>query len=285
MIDIEDNSSYDIVQTAEEYFKKANSLVSTIPDKMVYGDVFVYLPSMIARYYIDHYDNLNETDFIFRKVTYYLDKASTNAETLSLTNYEEGLFHQGEIMHNRGFFYAKSEDFWSNGINAYNDAISLRTRLYNLTKYPYYEPRIAQSKVNLGELQLQILKKSQTESNDAIPMSSILCALDNSQKAMDIYQRHILVGNMNSERPYYEALQLNATILDFMFVSDKKRKDIYDEMISKYSRCWEWNKANPTNSYRMTFIDYSGRRLLEFNVISIGEFNSVLTICKNAFNN
>ena len=274
-IDIEDGTAHDIVALAEEMFEKANNKLYLNPNDYAYGEIFVYLPNMIARYYIDH-DSPEDATTYFLKAEKYINASWNNCLKLTEYRYEEGLFHQGELKHQLGFLYASKQHTWEKALDAYEAALNLKKRSFELTKYPSEEERIAQTLVNYGALELQILESIQyfrpTKEHKLNPLNKALTALD-------IYKRHL------SELEYYQALQLKATVLDYMHKLDKENILLYNEATDAYYQCWIWNKANPKNQYRMKFVDYSGRALLQRRIISKEEYVKIRDICMTVFDN
>ena len=274
-IDIEDGTAHDIVALAEEMFEKANNKLYLNPNDYAYGDIFVYLPNMIARYYIDH-DSPEDATTYFLKAEKYINASWNNCLKLTEYRYEEGLFHQGELKHQLGFLYASKQHTWEKALDAYEAALNLKKRSFELTKYPSEEERIAQTLVNYGALELLILENIRcfqpTKEYKFSPLNKSLIALD-------IYKRHL------SELEYYQALQLKATVLDYMHKLDKENILLYNEATDAYYQCWIWNKANPKNQYRMKFVDYSGRALLQRRIISKEEYVKIRDICMTVFDN
>lgn len=274
-IDIEDGTAHDIVALAEEMFEKTNNKLYLNPNDYAYGDIFVYLPNMIARYYIDH-DSPEDATTYFLKAEKYINASWNNCLKLTEYRYEEGLFHQGELKHQLGFLYASKQHTWEKALDAYEAALNLKKRSFELTKYPSEEERIAQTLVNYGALELLILENIRcfqpTKEYKFSPLNKSLTALD-------IYKRHL------SELEYYQALQLKATVLDYMHKLDKENILLYNEATDAYYQCWIWNKANPKNQYRMKFVDYSGRALLQRCIISKEEYVKIRDICMIVFDN
>lgn len=274
-IDIEDGTAHDIVALAEEMFEKANNKLYLNPNDYAYGDIFVYLPNMIARYYIDH-DSPEDATTYFLKAEKYINASWNNCLKLTEYRYEEGLFHQGELKHQLGFLYASKQHTWEKALDAYEAALNLKKRSFELTKYPSEEERIAQTLVNYGALELLILENIRcfqpTKEYKFSPLNKSLTALD-------IYKRHL------SELEYYQALQLKATVLDYMHKLNKENILLYNEATDAYYQCWIWNKANPKNQYRMKFVDYSGRALLQRRIISKEEYDKIRDICMTVFDN
>ena len=274
-IDIEDGTAHDIVALAEEMFEKANNKLYLNPNDYAYGDIFVYLPNMIARYYIDH-DSPEDATTYFLKAEKYINASWNNCLKLTEYRYEEGLFHQGELKHQLGFLYASKQHTWEKALDAYEAALNLKKRSFELTKYPSEEERIAQTLVNYGALELLILENIRcfqpTKEYKFSPLNKSLTALD-------IYKRHL------SELEYYQALQLKATVLDYMHKLNKDNILLYNEATDAYYQCWIWNKANPKNQYRMKFVDYSGRALLQRRIISKEEYVKIRDICMTVFDN
>ena len=110
-------------------------------------------------------------------------------------------------------------------------------------------------------------------------VSTEISTLNKSLTALDIYKRHL------SELEYYQALQLKATVLDYMHKLDKENILLYNEATDAYYQCWIWNKANPKNQYRMKVVDYSGRALLQRRIISKEEYVKIRDICMTVFDN
>lgn len=274
-IDIEDGTAHDIVALAEEMFEKTNNKLYLNPNDYAYGDIFVYLPNMIARYYIDH-DSPEDATTYFLKAEKYINASWNNCLKLTEYRYEEGLFHQGELKHQLGFLYASKQHTWEKALDAYEAALNLKKRSFELTKYPSEEERIAQTLVNYGALELLILENIRcfqpTKEYKFSPLNKSLTALD-------IYKRHL------RELEYYQALQLKATVLDYMHKLDKENILLYNEATDAYYQCWIWNKANPKNQYRMKFVDYSGRALLQRCIISKEEYVKIRDICMTVFDN
>lgn len=274
-IDIEDGTAHDIVALAEEMFEKASDKLYLNPNDYAYGNIFVYLPNMIARYYIDH-DSSEDATTYFLKAEKYINASWNNCLKLTEYRYEEGLFHQGELKHQLGFLYASKQHTWEKALDAYEAALNLKKRSFELTKYPSEEERIAQTLVNYGALELLILENIRcfqpTKEYKFSPLNKSLTALD-------IYKRHL------SKLEYYQALQLKATVLDYMHKLNKENILLYNEATEAYYQCWIWNKANPKNQYRMKFVDYSGRALLQRRIISKEEYVKIREICMTVFDN
>lgn len=279
-IDIEDNSMIDVVRSSERHFREANEKLHITPDEMVYGDVFVYLPNMIAGYYIDHYRQFSEEIAIrgCTKAEELLKIAWNNCLKLTKFQYAEGLFHQGELKHQLAFLYASCPHHWEQGLNSYEEALIVKRRLYELTGNQSEEPRIAQTLVNYGALELEIIKNQKcfkpTKRYEFNPLAK-------ANDALRIYKRHLQEGNKNSELVYYEALLLKATILDTLHKKNPQEAILYNEAIQLYFQCWCWNKDNPTNQYRRNFVNIAGVALKERKVISEAEFEEVKIICRS----
>lgn len=276
-IDIEDDDQIDVLHYAENLFREANEKNVIQPEDFPYGDVFVYLPNMIARYYIDHRNNCSEDQFseYSQRSDELLKIAWINSHKLIVRRYEEGLFHQGEIMHNLGFLCASIPQMWERGLKAYQNAINLENRILNLTKECALEPRIAHTLLNYGALELQIMQHP----NEFVATESyILNPLEKAKESMNIYSKH-MAKDFNSELGYYQALQLKATILDEMFSKNAKAIILYNEAMDSYFKCWCWLKEHINNEYRMRFLDLSGRALLKRNFISQQEFDEVQRQC------
>ena len=230
---------------------------------------------MIARYYIDH-DSPEDATTYFLKAEKYINASWDNCLKLTEYKYAEGLFHQGELKHQLGYLYASKPNTWKKALDAYEAALNLKKRSFELTKYPSEEERIAQTLVNYGALELLILEHTQyfqlAKEHKFDPFNKALSALD-------IYKRH------HSELEYYQALQLKATVLDYMHKLNKDNILLYNEATDAYYQCWIWNKANPKNQYRMKFVDYSGKALLQRSIISKEEYVKIRDICMTVFDN
>lgn len=280
-IDIEDESSYDSVIIAEKMFEIACNKLHLNPDEYAYGDIFVYLPNMIARYYIDHKNQQDSTNY-FHKAEDFINISWENCLKLTEYKYEEGLFHQGELKHQLGFLYASKPSTWENALEAYEVALRTKRRLHRLTKYPSSELGIAQTLVNYGAIELNILEKTQlfqsTKEYKLDPLHKALTALD-------IYKKHMREDNANSELGYYQALQLKATILDYMYKAGSNNLELDAQAKDAYMQCWNWNKINPTNEYRMRFLQYSGQALLNRGIISNEEYLEIKRICMSRNDN
>ncbi len=271
-IDINNNSLYGVVESAIDLYEEAkeNQLINDVESE-TFIDVMVYLPNMIARYHIDHLPESNNNQFIefFEKAEKYLNEAYDNCVRMRSEDYEHALFELGEILHNRGFLYSKKIDRLSDSFSAYSEAYNLRVRYFNLTKETASETRVAQTLVNVGGLEVNILSLGHPT------MDQLRITLHKADQALEIYGRHKSVDNPNGELEFYQALQLKATILDLVARENPDCVIAYNQAMNNYFLCWEWNKAHPGNQYRSNFINISGSILKERNFITEEEFEKV----------
>lgn len=280
IIDNEDDSAFETVMHAEELLKAANDKQLLQPTDDAFVDVFVYLPNMIAGYYIDHKlrkSNPNSQSY-FIKAEDFINLSWNNNLKLTEQEYLKGLFQQAEIKHQMGFLYIKFPPTWEKALDSYESALNLKQRYYELTKHITEEIRIAQTLVNYGAAELTILQNyTQFKATKEYKLSP----LDKANKALNIYKKHIHPDNNNSELWYYEALQLKATILEYMYQQNPNNISADHEAMNAYYRCWNWNKGNPHNKYRMCFINISGKALLRRGFISKDEFYTIKDLCTN----
>lgn len=278
-IDIENNTNFEIVETAESYFNEANEKLSLSTDNDLYDDIFIYLPNMIARYYIDHLAQIAEEarGEYLAKAESLLKKALDNSVKMQEVKYEISLFHQGELLDQLGFLYAKHPSTFKPAIDAYENSIGIKRRFFVLSGDKSYETNIAHVLVNYASLELSILENQQ---QNWLERTEILNPKQHVLKALDIYSRHL--GSEEAELGYYEALQLKGTIYYYFFNQNPQAIILYNEAISDLFQCWRWNKKHPDNPYRMTFIAYSGRILKERNFITEYEFENVKNTCEDA---
>ena len=271
-IDIEDNSLYSVVESAIGLYEEAkkNRLINDVESE-TFIDVMVYLPHMIARYYIDHLPESTNNQFqvFFETADKYISEAYDNCVKMRSEDYESALFELGEILHNRGFLYSKNDEKWNDSESAYLEAYNLRERYFKLTNETASEPRIAQTLVNLGGFEVKILSLGHPT------IDQLKITLHKVDQALEIYGRHKSIDNPNGELEFYQALQLKATILDLVARENPDCVIAYDQAMNNYFLCWEWNKAHPGNQYRSNFINISGSILKERNFITEEEFEKV----------
>ena len=277
-IDIEDDNQIEVLHYAEDLFREANEKGQIKPDDFVYGDVFVYLPNMIARYYIDHRNNCSEEQLVeySQRADDLLKKAWKNSHKLAERHFEEGLFHQGEIMHNLGFLCSSSPQMWDRGLKSYQNALNLESRLLKLTNESAGEPRIAHTLMNYGALELQIMQQPHLyQASETLALNP----LKKAEESMKIYGKH-MEHDFNSELGYFQALQLKATILDELFSKHPQAIILYNEAMDSYFKCWCWLKDHIDNEYRMCFLDLTGGALLKRNFITQQEYDEVKEQCE-----
>lgn len=271
-IDIEDNSLYGIVETAKVLYEEAknNHFINDIKSDAFFG-VMVYMPHMIARYYIDHFpvSGVEQMNDFFKQADFFLNEAYDNCERLKIKDYKFAMFELGEIQHNRGFLYSNKIDKWGDSKDAYSKAYDWKLRYFNLTKEPSSEIRIAQTLVNLVGLEQMMMALGHPS------LEQLEEALHKADEALEIYSRHKSHDNPNAELGYYQSLQLKASILDLVKRENPSCIMAYNQAMEYYYLCWQWNKAHPDNQYRGTFIDIAGRILKERNFITKEEFEMV----------
>lgn len=277
-IDIEDNTNFEIAEIAESYFNEANEKLSLSTDNNLYDDIFVYLPNMIARYYIDHLAQMVEETRgeYLAKAESLLKNAIDNCVKMQEVKYGISLFHQGELLDQLGFLYAKQPSTFEPAIDAYKNSIGIKRRFFALSGDKSYEIYIAHVLVNLASLELSILENRQQK---RFERTELLNPKQHVLEALDIYSRHL--GSKEAELGYYEALQLRGTVNYYFFNQNPQAITLYNEAISDLFKCWCWNKEHPDNSYRMTFVDYSGEILKELSFITEDEFDNVKKICES----
>lgn len=276
-IDIEDNTNFEIVETAESYFNEANKKLLLSTDNNLYDDIFIYLPNMIARYYIDHLAQMvKETKGEYwTKAESLLKNAIDNCVKMQEVKYGISLFHQGELLDQLGFLYAKHSSTFELAIDAYKNSIDIKRRFFALSGDKSYEIYIAHVLVNYASLELSILENRQQK---RFERTEFLNLKQYVLEALDIYSRHL--SRKEAELGYYETLQLKGTIYYYFFNQDPQAIILYNEAISALFQCWRWNKKHPNNPYRMSFIAYSGRILKERNFITEDEFENVKNTCE-----
>lgn len=274
-IDIEDDSLVEFIEKAEDLYAKVNEHKGDLEastDTMIYGDLFVYMPNIIARYYIDHRPRNNyqlASDYC-QKAESWIKEALGNNVKFKKMDYLVGLHMEGELLHQLGFLYGLSQARWNEASRAYVRALDLRKRYFELSKEPISEVRIAQTLVNLGGLEQKILENSHHG------IECIKEVLAKAEIALDIYGRHISVSSPDSEMEYYEALQLRATILDVMYRDNPGAIRAYNQAMKDYLNCWKYAKSHPMNPYRRTFMNYTGKILKERKFITEEEYNKVI---------
>lgn len=276
-IDIENKTNFEIVETAESYFNEANEKLSLSTDNDLYDDIFIYLPNMIARYYIDRLAQIAEEtrgEYLAKSESL-LKKALDNSVKMQEVKYEISLFYQGELLDQLGFLYAKHPSTFKPAIDAYKNSIGIKRRFFALSGDKSYETNIAHVLVNYASIELSILENQQQK---RFERTEILNPKQHVLEALDIYSRHL--SSKEAELGYFEALQLKGTIYYYFFNQDPQAIILYDEAISYLFQCWRWNKEHPDNPYRMTFIAYSGRILKERKFITEDEFENVKNICE-----
>lgn len=198
-------------------------------------------------------------------------------QNLKTIDYQAALFYEGELLHQIAFFYSFDFRQWQASLEMYAQCLEIRRRSYKLTGNRVAESCIAQTLVNYGGFELSILEKNGNSHFDGIVG---LDPLSKAREAIEIYGRHIIKGNENSELVYYEALQLRGTVLYYYCMQNPKAIVLYNQSMEDLLECWRWNKEHITNQYRRVFFDYSGRILLERNLITEDEYCSVKAMLK-----
>lgn len=274
IIDIEDGSSYEVVEVAESYFNEVIEKMKMDTDAYEYDDVFVFLPNMIARYYIDHFSKMDEHDArgYFIKAESFLKTAISNCISSLGKTYAVSLFHLGELYDQLGFLYAKNRNTFKYACDVYDKSLLIKKRFFLLSKERAYETNIAHVLVNYAALELCIMQTNTPLTVKTSPMYHV-------SKALEIYKRYGDIAE--AELGYYQALQLRGTIFYQMYKQNQQVILFYDSAVSDLLECWSWNKQHPDNSYRMIFIEYSGRILVEENFINQKEYDNVKAICES----
>lgn len=265
-ISVKDTTQYDKVEAAQKVYKQAKEQLKLTADSHEYGDVFVYLPNAIARYYIDHLNYQDEKDIeSYAKTSIqYLDDCIKNCVNLYKQNYSEGLFHMGEFYHQRGFLYAKFPRTVGNGLADYQQALELRKLYFELSKDSSSECRIAQTLVNYGALELEMTPF--IKNPKAQQMEILKNALNRAVNAVRIYNEHRTEGDLAGEQHYYEALQLQGTV-EYAISEETGAILYYNYAIEHLLECWRWNLDNLDNDYSETFEAHAGRILRKHNFI------------------
>lgn len=273
-IDIEDSSSLDFVQSAEILYNEAVEKGVLSIYSIEYMDVFIYLPNMIARYYIDHESQFasESRPIIGERIESLLESAMGNCQMLKKVDYHSGLFYEGELLHQKAFFYSGNPQKWAVALDLYTSCLDVRRRTFKLTGNLGEEPQIAQTLVNYGGLELMILEHKDLFHPNR---NFVLNPLEKAQEALAIYGRHIKPNDENSYCEYYQALQLRGTVFYFMSKEKPEAIVLYNQAIHDLFECWTWNKNHPNNQYRRTFFDYSGKILLEEKQIFAAEYEEV----------
>lgn len=268
MISIHDSSQHSLVSDAIDLYNEAIESLDMSPSDEMFEDVYIYMPNMIARYYIDHLRQFTSEQYtsIIDIIYNFLKSAKENCKKLSEHDYFSGLFYLSELCHQEGFFYSKNTSYYGTGVECYKEALNIKRWIYNTTKDPSSEPPIAQTLVNYGALELNILRLPQEFGFD----KSIYKPLEKAQEAIDIYRRHLETTGAY-ELEYYEALQLRGTIKWYVPDNDDARSRALDDL----KECWDWNKEHFPNEYSRTFLDFSGEILLNENVITQEEFREL----------
>lgn len=270
-IDIYDSSNRETVEAAEELFREVNNRRLSM-DNYLFGDIYVYMPNMIARYYIDHHDDYSSDDVpvLLNRANNLIGIGLSNAEKLLRVNYSEGLTHKGSLHHQRGYLYAMNPKLALPAIVNYKEALAARTGVFELSGNESDELEIAQTLVNYGALELEILKGKYMIS---YPIQ--IQPLWKACKAMEIYQRHLIKGNLFSETRFYQAKLLFATVLYQQYEQETSNKLLYNYATNVLLDCWDWNKKHIDNQYRNTIIDYAVPILRKHNFISEQEVEDV----------
>jgi tetratricopeptide (TPR) repeat protein len=265
MIPKHENGHDDEIRDAINRFDQASREIDIPIAHQNYGDVFVLLPNLIAVYFVNHCYDIPIPKNIGRS----LDNAEKyalfslqNAEKLMKVDSGRGLFSIGEALHQLGFIAIKKRNV-QKAIDYYNQALTARKELYDLTEDYDMEPSIAQTQVNIGALLLENSCPLSIEERTA----RLNQALQYAKDAEAIYHRHIQIGIEMTECNYFEALQLEGTI-HYALWEIKKEAHIFDRAIVCLLRCWKWNIAHPRNHYQQIFEDYSGEILRKHRIIT-----------------
>lgn len=265
-ISIKDETQYDKVEAAQVVYERTKELLKMTADSHEYGDVFVYLPNAIARYYIDHlkYQKREAVESYAKTAIRYLDDCIENCVNLYKRNYSDGLFHMGEFYHQRGFLYAKFPQMVINGLSDYQRALELRKLYFDLSKDPSSECRIAQTLVNIGALELELTSFAEISAKDKMKILKI--ALERAVYAVKIYGNHMGNDDLAEELHYYEALLLQGTV-EYAISQETGAVLYYNYAIDHLFACWRWNVDNPDNEYSETFDANAGRILRKHKFI------------------
>jgi tetratricopeptide (TPR) repeat protein len=254
----------DVIRDAIKSFDQASREIDIPVTHQNYGEVFVHLPNWIAAYFVDHCRDIPIPENKERN----LDNAEKfalysllNAEKLMKVDYGGGLFSIGEASHQLGFITSKKGNV-QEAIEYYNQALTARKELHELTKYDDMEPRIAQTQVNQGALLLETSCPLSVEERTA----RLVQALQYAKDAEGIYHRHIQKGIERTECNYFEALQLEGTI-HYALWEIKQEAHIFDRAIKCLLKCWQWNIAHPRNHYQKQFEEYAGEILRKHGII------------------
>ncbi len=266
VISIKDETQYDKVKVAQAVYERAKEQLELSADSHEYGDVYVYLPNIIARYYIDHlqYQKGNDLVLYVNTALRYLNDCINNCVNLYKKNYSEGLFHMGELYHQRGFLYASFPDMARKAHIDYQQALELRKLYFELSKDSSSERRVAQTLVNFGAHELQMLSFMTILKPEK--MRILKSALSKAKNAVKIYNGHRCKDDFASEQHYYEALQLQGTV-EYEISKETGGVLYYNYAIDHLLNCWKWNLDNPDNEYSETFNNYAGRILRKHNMI------------------
>lgn len=263
----DDNSQLEILKQTEVLYAKTHKLAKDSVDPNLYDDVFVRMPNMIARYYMDHgkwlYDN-GVPEF-FKKARSYLLSALENVEYLKSIDYGTWLFQMGELYHNFGFFCQGFPEHWKEGLKYCHDAIDYRKRYFSIMRTPDKEVAIAQSLVIFAALELNIVHY--TKQPQEVLLRNKQQLINKAKEAIEIYKRHIDPNLEVSEQHYYEALQLLGTIEYEYFKRFGSIMD-HNQAIEHLWQCYQWDKAHPNNSYHHVFQDHSVRILKGEKIIT-----------------
>lgn len=262
----DDNSQLGVLKQTEKLNAETRKLAKESVASDLYDDVFVRMPNMIARYYMDHWQWLyiNGVKDIFEKAKGYLLSAIDNNKRLMSVDYGTWLFQMGELNHNLGFLCQSFPEHWWEGLKYYEDAIGFRRRYFSIMRTSDIESSIAQSLVNYAALGLLIIQN--IDYPKEILLSNRTPLINKAKEAIEIYKRHIDPKLEVSEQHYYEGLQLLGTIEYEYFRRFGSVMD-HNQAIEHFFQCYQWDKANPNNSYHQVFQDYSVKILREERII------------------
>lgn len=272
-ISVNDLEHEDLVAAVVDYFMTKVQKADIPVREIEYDDVYIHMPNMLARHYIDRLDKIgsNAYQYYFRNAKTLLECALEHIEKLKSRDFIASIFHRGEVMHQLGFLYARDIRYWGEALNVYETALSDRFELFRLTNESDKELLIAQTMVNYSAHILNILHYPQIAEIRGENVKARFMSM--AQQAKDIYKRHIIPGYPVTEQHYYEALQLFATWEFFHWESDENAILTYNLAMQHLLECWRWNVAHFPNEYSKPFHDFAGDILYKRRLISKEELD------------
>ena len=219
------------------------------PSDEYYSDVPCYFLNMISAYYVDRINECSltneEYELYFHKAVKYSLRQIRDCGRMMQYDNHSALWMMGSAYHQIGFAYAFHLRDWRKSYKSYLRALAIRNRLVHID--PSTECLVAETSVNMGALLLQLYRAN------ILPIELKTELVSWADKALRVYQKHLLSGSVGSELRLCQAKLLKGTTICALATNHEEGYDM-EEGKSLVKECWHWHLQHPNSDYAATFM-------------------------------